>query len=216
MPSIKNPKADLRKFYNRTFEASLIMSLVLIIAAFKFSPKLSEAEFLSERTQEIIKIEDIINTIQKPDIPTPPKAPQIIEAAINDVPEDIILIDIDNHKPVPLPDNHPPKPIIDLSDEEYIPVPEELPSPIGGLKALREKVHYTEIARRAGIEGTVFIQAKINKNGVVVDAIVLKGLGAGLDEEALNAVKSTKFEPGKQRGRPVNVKMTIPIKFVLK
>ena len=216
MPSLKNPKADLRKFYYRTFEVSLIISLVSIIAAFKFSPPASEAELLTDGTQEIITVEDIINTVQKPNIPPPPKTPQIIEATIDDVPDDFILPDIDDHKPIPLPDKPPSKPIIDLSDEEYIPVPEELPSPVGGIKSLQEKVQYTEIARRAGVEGTVYIQAKINKNGDVVDAIVIKGLGAGLDEEALNAVKSTIFIPGKQRGRPVNVKMTIPIKFVLR
>ncbi len=215
MPSLKNPKADLRKFYYRTFEVSLIISLVSIIAAFKFSPTASEAELLTDETQEIITIEDIINTVQKPDIPPPPKAPQIIEASIEDVPDDIILPDITDVKPAPLPDN-PPKPKVDLSDEIFIEIFEEFPLPVGGLKTLQEKVHYTEIARRAGVEGTVYIQAKINKNGDVVDAIVIKGLGAGLDEEALNAVLATKFIPGKQRGKPVNVKMVIPIKFVLK
>ncbi len=160
-------------------------------------------------------IEDIINTVQKPDVPPPPKAPQLIAATIDDIPDDIILPDIDDVEPLPLP-NKPPKPNIDLSDEEFIDVPGELPQPVGGLKTIQEKVHYTEIARRAGVEGTVYIQAKITKNGDVVDATVLKGLGAGLDEEALNAVKLTKFVPGKQRGKPVNVKMTIPVKFVLK
>ncbi len=48
MPSLKNPKADLRKFYYRTFEVCLIISLVSIIAAFKFSPTASEAELISE------------------------------------------------------------------------------------------------------------------------------------------------------------------------
>ena len=91
MPSLKNPKADLRKFYYRTFEVSLIISLVSIIAAFKFSPPASEAELLTDGTQEIITVEDIINTVQKPNIPPPPKAPQIIEATIGDVPDDIIF-----------------------------------------------------------------------------------------------------------------------------
>ena len=216
MPSLKNPKADLRKLYYRTFEVSLILSLAVIVAAFKFSPPAAKIESVKTDPQEIIKIEDIINTVQKPDIPPPPKAPQIIEATLDDVPDDFIPPDIDDYKPGDLPDNPPPKPNVDLSDEEFIPVPEELPYPVGGFKALQEKVHYTEIARRAGVEGTVYIQAKINKNGDVVDATVLKGLGAGLDEEALNAVKSTKFVPGKQRGKPVNVQMVIPIKFVFK
>jgi len=216
MPALKNPNADLRKFYHRTFEVSLILSLAVIVAAFKFSPQATESELLNEGTQEIIKIEDIINTVQKPDIPPPPKAPQIITAALDDIPEDIFLDDIDDIKPVKLPDKPPSKPIV-IDDEKIIfEVVEEMPAPIGGLKSIQEKVNYTEIARRALVEGTVYIEARIDKNGNIIDAIVKKGLGAGLDEEALNAVKSTKFIPGKQRGKAVNVKMVIPIKFVLK
>ena len=216
MPSLKNPKVDLRKLYNRTLKMSLIVSLVIIIAAFKFSPDSSKPESTINKPQEIIKIEEIINTVQKPDIPPPPKAPQIIEATVDNPVDDFTPQPIDDYKPVDLPPNLPPKPKVDFSDEEFIPVPEELPSPVGGLKVLQEKVHYTEIAKRIGLEGTVYIQAKIDKNGDVVEVIVLKGLGAGLDEEALNAVKLTKFVPGKQRGKSVKVKMVIPIKFVLK
>lgn len=216
MPSLKNPKADLRKLYQRSFEISLIVSLAIIVAAFKFSPHATESELLNEGTQEIIKIEDIINTVQKPDVPPPPKAPQIIEATTDNLEDDFTPQPLDDYKPVDLPPSKPPKPIVDFSDEEFIPVPEELPTPVGGLKSIQEKVHYTEIARRAGVEGTVYVQAKIDKNGDVVEVSLLKGLGAGLDEEALNAVKSTKFIPGKQRGKAVNVTMVIPIKFVLK
>jgi len=215
MAFLKNSKADLTRLYRRTFELSLVISLMTIIAAFKFSPDASKEKLIIPDKPDLITVEDIINTVQKPEIPPPPKAPQIIAALIDDVTDDIILPDIDNFEPVPLPDN-PPKPNIDLSGEDFIEVPGELPEPVGGLKSLQEKVHYTEIARKAGIEGTVYIQAKIDKKGNVVEATLLKGLGGGLDEEALNAVKSTKFHPGEQRGRPVNVKMVIPIKFVLK
>lgn len=216
MPTLKNPKADLRKLYYRTFEVSLILSLAVIVAAFKFSPQATESELLNEGTQEIIKIEDIINTVQKPYVPPPPKAPQIIAATVDDLSDDIVLPDIDDVEPVKLPDKPPAKPIV-IDDEEIIfEVVEEMPAPIGGLKSIQEKVHYTEIARRAGVEGTVYIEARIDKKGNVVDAFVKKGLGAGLDAEALNAVLATKFIPGRQRGKPVNVKMTIPVKFILK
>lgn len=216
MPSLKNPKADLSKRYYRTFELSLILSLAVIVAAFKFSPQVSKIESVKTDPQEIIRIEDIINTVQKPDIPLPPKAPQIITTTVDDLAEDIILTDIEDVKPINLPGKPPTKPTV-IDDEKIIfEVVEEMPAPVGGLKAIQEKVHYTEIARRAGVEGTVFIEARIDKNGNVVDAFVKKGLGAGLDAEALNAALSTKFIPGKQRGKPVNVKMVIPIKFVLK
>lgn len=216
MPTLKNPKADLRNFYNRTLKLSLIISIAIIIAAFKYSPNPSLLESIDTSTPEIIKIEDIISTIQKPEVPPPPKAPQIIEATIENVPDDIILSDVDDYTPDALPDIPPISTKIVLADEPFIEYPEELPEPRGGMKTLQEKVHYTEIGRRAGIEGTVLILASINKNGDVVDAKVRIGIGAGLDEEALNAVLTTKFVPGKQRGMPVNVKMTIPIKFVLK
>ncbi|MEJ2103449.1 MAG: hypothetical protein P8X47_02600 [Ignavibacteriaceae bacterium] len=57
MPSIKNPKADLRKLYNRTLKISLILSLAIIIAAFKYSPYSSKSELLQNKPQEIIKID---------------------------------------------------------------------------------------------------------------------------------------------------------------
>ncbi|MCH7773742.1 MAG: energy transducer TonB, partial [Bacteroidetes bacterium] len=93
---------------------------------------------------------------------------------------------------------------------------EEMPYPIGGIQAIQEKVHYTEIGRRAGIKGTVYIEAIIDEEGNVINAIVKKGIGGGLDEEALNAVLNTKFVPGKQRVKPVKLKRVIPIKYVLK
>lgn len=216
MPSLKNPKADLRKLYNRTIKVSLIVSLAIIIAAFKYSPYSSQVESIINKPQEVIKIDEIVSTIQKPDIPPPPKAPEMIAAPIDNIPDDFLLPDIDDYIPIKLPDVPPTPTNVNILDEPFIDIPEEQPVPVGGLKSLLEKLHYTEIAKRAGVEGSVFIQAKIDKNGNVVDAAVLKGLGAGLDEEALNAVQTTKFIPGKQRGRPVNVRMVIPIKFVLK
>jgi len=216
MPSLKSPKADLRKLYYRAFEISLIVSLTTIIVAFKFSPQASNIEIIKDGTPELITVEDIINTVQKPKPPEPPIVPDLIPSPLPDVPEDILLNDIDDYTPPPLPDTPPINHNIDLSDEDFIPVPEELPQPIGGLKAIQEKVHYTEIAKRIGLEGSIYIQAKIDKKGNVVEATILKGIGGGLDEEALNAVLATKFNPGKQQGKPVNVKMVIPIKFVLK
>jgi protein TonB len=215
MPSLKNPKADLRSKYSRYLKVGLIVALTSTIIAFKLSPELPEVEIKIQKPEPPIGLEPPIRTAQKPETPQPPKASELIAASIEDTPEDIILNDIDDYKPAKLPDKPPSKPKI-IEDYIIFEVVEEMPAPVGGLKAIQEKVHFTEIARRAGVEGTVYIQAKINKNGDVVDATVIKGLGAGLDEEALNAVLATKFIPGKQRGKPVNVKMVIPIKFVLK
>ena len=216
MPSLKNPKTDLRKLYHRTFEVSLIVSLAVIVAAFKFSPDASKADLIIPDKPDLITVEDIINTVQKPDIPPPPKAPQIIAATVDDLSDDIVLPDIDDVEPVKLPDKPPTQPTVDVSDEPFIEYPEELPSPVGGFNTLLEKLYYTEIARRADIEGSVTIAALINKYGEVVEAKIVKGIGGGLNEIALDAVLNTKFHPGKQRGIPVNVNTKITVRFVLK
>ena len=90
-----------------------------------------------------------------------------------------------------------------------------MPEPIGGIAAIQSKIVYPEIAKRAGVEGKVYVKAYIDKNGDVTKAVVLKGIGAGCDEAALKAVKETKFKPGKQRGKPVNVQVSIPVVFKL-
>jgi len=216
MPTIKNYKADLRGKYRKYFEISLILSLSLIIAAFKLAPKDGNIDDNFNPPQELITIENIIKTVQKPK-PPPPPIPAPVLSETDEVPEEIELdnveIDLDAKigPPPPLPD--PPT----IREEPIIFVAvEEMPYPIGGIQAIQEKVHYTEIGRRAGIKGTVYIEAIIDEEGNVINAIVKKGVGGGLDEEALNAVLQTKFVPGKQRGKPVKVKLVIPIKFVLR
>ena len=97
----------------------------------------------------------------------------------------------------------------------YFVAVEEMPEPIGGIKAIQEKISYPEIAKRAGVEGKVYILAFVDENGNVTKAQVLKGIGAGCDEAALDAVQKTKFKPGKQRGVPVKVQVSIPIIFKL-
>jgi protein TonB len=97
----------------------------------------------------------------------------------------------------------------------YFVAVEEMPEPIGGIKAIQEKITYPEIAKRAGVEGKVYILAFVDENGNVTKANVLKGIGAGCDEAARKAVLATKFKPGKQRGVPVKVQVSIPVVFKL-
>jgi protein TonB len=98
---------------------------------------------------------------------------------------------------------------------QYFVAVEEMPEPIGGIKGIQEKIVYPEIAKRAGVEGKVYILAFVDESGNVTKAQVLKGIGAGCDEAAMDAVLKTKFKPGKQRGVPVKVQVSIPIIFKL-
>lgn len=97
----------------------------------------------------------------------------------------------------------------------YFVAVEEMPEPIGGIQGIQAKIVYSEIAKRAGVEGKVYVLAFVDEKGNVTKTMVQKGLGAGLDEAAENAIKQTKFKPGKQRGVPVKVQVMIPIVFKL-
>jgi protein TonB len=99
---------------------------------------------------------------------------------------------------------------------EYLAFAEEMPAPVGGLKALYKKISYPTIAKKAKLEGKVFLLTYIDEKGNVTDVNVVKGIGGGCDEAASEAVKSTKFEPGKNQGQPVKVKLSLTISFKLK
>ena len=76
---------------------------------------------------------------------------------------------------------------------------------------------YPEIAKEAGIEGTVYIQFFIDEKGNVTEAYVQKGVpNTGLDEAALKAVKKSKWKPARQREKKVGVWQTVPVRFELK
>ncbi len=92
---------------------------------------------------------------------------------------------------------------------------EKMPEPIGGIKAIQEGIVYPELAKRAGIEGRVYVKAYVDSTGTVVMTDLLRGIGGGCDEAAINAVKKVKFIPGKQRGKRMNVQVTVPILFKL-
>lgn len=90
-----------------------------------------------------------------------------------------------------------------------------MPVLLGGMSAVYRNLRYPEIARNAGIEGRVVIQFVIDEQGNVVDPRVVRGIGGGCDEAALEAVKQLQFSPGRQRGRPVKVRYSLPIMFRL-
>jgi len=213
---LKKPDADLRLKYKKTFEISLIIALAIMIVAFKFFPNVQQSGVQLEGPQELFTVEDIQQTKQENRPPPPPKPPIPIEAPSEDVLEDIEIgdteIDLDAEMEAP----PPPKEEKKVEEEPtYFVAVEEMPEPIGGIKGIQEKIVYPEIAKRAGVEGKVYVLAFVDETGNVTKAQVLKGIGAGCDEAALAAVQKTKFKPGKQRGKPVRVQVSIPIIFKL-
>lgn len=215
MPLYKTSKADLRGKYKRNLEVSIITALIFLIAAFKYSPQKKEVKKYVEPNQDLIPVTEIIPTNQRENPPKiKPLVPQIsMDPEIKDIEFEStdLFVDAKVDKP---PERIEVHKTIDNENVIFEAV-EEPPKPVGGIAAIQNKIQYTELAKKIGIEGKVIVQAIINKNGDVGNASILKSLFPQLDEIALNAVKETKFFPGKQRGKPVNVKMTIPITFKL-
>lgn len=74
---------------------------------------------------------------------------------------------------------------------------------------------YTEEARTQKVQGVVIIEATFRSDGQIANVHVIRGLGYGLDEKAIQAVMQIKFRPAERQGRPVDVKQRISVSFQL-
>jgi len=122
--------------------------------------------------------------------------------------------------------NNPEKAFSDLKDEEMLVVQksdsedfyhtvENMPELKGGLASLQQKINYPKKAREAGEQGRVVVKFIVNKQGVVEDPEVVKGVSESLDQEAIRVVKQAEFVPGKQDDKPVKVQYSLPITYQL-
>ncbi|MEM0991613.1 MAG: energy transducer TonB [Bacteroidota bacterium] len=88
------------------------------------------------------------------------------------------------------------------------------------LEFLYKNINYPAIARENGVEGTAVVQFTVEKDGSITDAKLARDPGAGTGQEAVRVIemmnsKGLNWIPGKQRGRPVRVRFTLPVKFKL-
>ena len=98
---------------------------------------------------------------------------------------------------------------------------EENPEFPGGEEKLFEfmakNINYPSQAKADSIEGTVYVQFVVEKNGEITDIRIVRGLGHGCDKEVLKMIKlMPKWNPAKQRGTAVRQRMTLPVKFILR
>lgn len=92
---------------------------------------------------------------------------------------------------------------------------EQMPSLIGGLMGLQQRVNYPLSAVRSKQSGRVTIQFIVTEQGVPTELKVLKGVASSLDKEALKVVRESRFTPGIKDGKAVKVKMSLPVVFVI-
>jgi protein TonB len=106
-----------------------------------------------------------------------------------------------------------------LNGEAYIIVEQSAYYP-GGMsafyKSIQHSMRYPARARKSGIEGRVFVEFVIDKQGVPTNVKAIKGIGGGCDEEAVKAIiNAGNWYPGEQRGKAVKQKIVLPITFKL-
>lgn len=215
----KTPNAELRNYYNLYMQIGIIATLVILLVMFKVPFKAKSHQNFTQAKQETVKMEQVIQTHQdlKPPPPPIPQAPVAVpnDQIIDDAPIDLNA-ELDINAPIKMPPPPPPPSTENKDNKQQIfVVVEHMPVLIGGLEALQKKIRYPELARKAGIEGRVYVQFVVDEHGNVVNPKVIRGIGGGCDQEALRAVSQAKFKPGMQRGRPVKVRYSLPVVFKL-
>ncbi|NQZ76704.1 MAG: energy transducer TonB [Ekhidna sp.] len=217
----KNPKIDLSRQSGLFLNVGMAASLFLVIVAFEWrsydDTGLMDLGNVDDDFEDII---DIPPTEQPP--PPPPKVqvPEIIEVPDEEEIEEEIEVELDvevTEETVVEEIVFEEAPEEENVDEVFTIVEESATFP-GGIQAfytyLGKELNYPRQAQRMGIEGRVFVQFVVERDGSLTDIQVVKGIGAGCDEEAVRVLKqSPKWKPGKQRGKPVRQKMIQNILF---
>jgi periplasmic protein TonB len=220
----KSEKADLTKKSFLFFNIGLITALSLSLFAFTYAVyDDTSTKNLGDQNANMEEIIEVPPTEQLP--PPPPKIeqPQIVEVPDNKKIEEEIEINMDAETDVNETKVEVAAPVVEEEKEDpntIFTVVEETAAPVGGMSAFYEyvgkKIKYPAQARRMNIEGRVFVEFVIEKDGSITDVKAIKGIGAGCDEEAERILKTApKWKPGKQRGKPVRQKMVLPIMFKL-
>jgi protein TonB len=214
----KEDGADLRQWYRLFVQVGLTLALLLLVVAFQLDYSRGQSFQVDLQEQETVEMEEIQQTEQQNEPPPPPKPPVPVEVPNN---ETIENQDVDFDASLDLDQSldtsqGPPAPEEEEEEEEdeIFVVVEEQPK-CGGVQALQEEVEYPDFARKAGIEGRVFVQFVVSEDGNVVQPKVTRGVHKLLNEEALRAVQELNCDPGMQRGNPVKVRMSLPVTFRL-
>ena len=223
MEAKKTEKADLTKKGGLFFNIGLLAAMLIVVFAFRYSDD-GDGELVDQQaiTDDFEDLLEIPPTEQPP--PPPPKIqqPEIIEIPDEEEIEEEIEVDLD----VEITEEEVIEDIIveeapeeEVADEIFQ-IVEDPAQPPGGYQAFYDyvgkKLKYPAQARRMGIEGKVYVQFVVDKDGSLTDVQAVKGIGAGCDEEAVRVLKGApRWSPPKQRGKPVKQRIILPITFKL-
>ncbi len=228
MISYKTPQADLEAKKGLFFEIGLAISLLLVFLAFQIKTPIRTPNLELNLAELNIIEEEIISTHQPPPPkPEPPRMQNItllkvVEDDVEDIQEIDIQVEADQSTEIPVytPIERVQRDEEEIKEEEIFLIVEEQPEFPGGdiarIRYFNENIKYPQLAREMNIQGTVFVGFVVEPDGSISNVTLLRGIGAGCDEEALRVVsKMPRWKPGKQRNQPVRVRFTLPVRFTL-
>lgn len=224
---------DIKKSSNASLENKksifILMGFVIALSATFIALEWTKHEvtiyetvsFEIEEEEEI----EIVTTAEELPPPPPPEVPEVVEV-LNVVEDDVetaeIVIDTEDDKDKQVVIQAPIQPAETAEEETEVVfmVVETMPSFPGGdaalFKYLSDNIKYPVIAQESGVQGRVICQFVVNRDGSIVDIEVVRSVDKSLDAEAVRVIKSMpKWSPGKQRGKSVRVKYTLPVNFRL-
>ncbi|WP_276857176.1 energy transducer TonB [Bacteroides fluxus] len=223
----KSPKADLENKKSTWMLIGYVIVLAFMFVAFEWTKRDIKID-TSQAIADVIFEEEIIPITEQPEqaTPLPPEAPSIPETLTiveddADVEETTIASTEDvgqkveiKYVPVAVEEEEP-------EEQTIFEIVEEAPEFINGgmaglMQYLSKNIKYPTIAQENGTQGRVVVQFVVNRDGSIVDAKVMRGVDPYLDKEALRVINSMpKWKPGKQRGKPVRCRYTVPVMFRL-
>lgn len=227
MEAKKSKKADLENKRGMFLQVGLVAVLAIVLLAFEWTTRPEEDSdemLVAETTYEVEEMQ----VTRREEQPKPEPQQQQVTEILNIVEDDVdIEDDFDFDVEADASTEFEFTGFVDdmeeeFEEEEVFYIVEDMPTFNGGdpaiefRKYIAQNLRYPEIAAENGISGRVIVQFAVNKNGRVVDAVVVAGVDPALDKEAIRVVMSSpSWAPGKQRGKAVKVLFTFPINFVL-
>jgi protein TonB len=195
---------DVKERYPFFIKSSLLSTLVFFIILFLVVPKMKTNPYQMRASKDVIIMEKLPEQIQKINEPKEIEKPQLPKKIVETTKESEVTKNID------LTTTFETENLNDQYDGEIFRIYEKAPQ-------LTQRIDpdYPQMARQLGIEGTVFLEIIVEKDGTVSSVKVLKSVHPLLDESAVAAAYKLKFTPAMTRDMPIRCYVTYPITFRL-
>ncbi|MDD3802930.1 MAG: energy transducer TonB [bacterium] len=200
----KNFINDSSEGYPKRIKISVLTTIMLFIILFAFAPSMKSSPYALKSESSPVVLQTVIEPLKN--------ITDVKEIKRQSLPKKIVETNNQNEvTDIDIETNFEDSVLINSEDDRIYTVYETPPTLVSPIN-----VDYPEMARKMGIEGKVFLEVVIEKNGIVSSVKVLKSDNVILNEAAIDAVKKAQFSPAMSRDIPVRCIVTLPIMFRLK